>query len=197
MKKATETSGKARSKMSSVALGDPSSKRSNPATTSIMIPPDRPAHKPPRATFQKGIRPSLIVVKIRLPIWLFPRVYSFRSFHCRQAIPNCAGHRPRNSARLRAGRMVPIVAKGDAKERRGDTECRENRSSESAGNFGDATAASAMIYRDFQDAGPLLCHQHLHLQIPAVSFLSHGQRLQQVRADRAKRRHIGEVHAIL
>jgi hypothetical protein len=41
------------------------------------------------------------------------------------------------------------LAKGDAKERRGDTECCENRSLESAGNFGDATAASAMIYRYF------------------------------------------------
>src|SRR6266404_9266077 len=66
-----------------------------------------------------------------------------------------------------------MQAKGDAKERCGDTECRENRSFESAGNFGDATAASAMIHRDFQDAGPLLCHQHLHLQIPAVSLLPH------------------------
>src|SRR5271165_2983054 len=91
MKKATETSGKARSKMSSVALGDPSSKRSNPATTSIMIPPDRPAHKPPRATFQKGIQRPLFVLRTGLRILVIPPAYSFRSFHCRQAIPNRPG----------------------------------------------------------------------------------------------------------
>ncbi len=112
------------------------------------------------------------------------------------AIPNRMRRRSHNSARLSDRRLLPIVAKGDAKERRGDTECRENRSFESAGNFGDTAAASTMIHRNFQNTGPLLRHQHLHLQIPAVSFLSHGQRMQQLRADRAKRRHIGEIHTI-
>jgi len=79
----------------------------------------------------------------------------FRSFRCRQAIPNRAGRRPRDSARLRDGRIFPIVAKGDAQKRRGDTDCRQTRSFESARNFGDAAAASAMIHRDFQDAARL------------------------------------------
>jgi hypothetical protein len=58
-----------------------------------------------------------------------------------EVIPNRVGRRPRDSPDLRDGRMLPITAKGDAKERHGDTECRENRSFESARNFGDTTAA--------------------------------------------------------
>jgi hypothetical protein len=48
--------------------------------------------------------------------------------------------------------MVPIVAKGDAKERRCDMECRENRSSESAGNFGDRFHIGPILYH-IKDVG--------------------------------------------
>jgi hypothetical protein len=60
MKKLTDTKVNDRSKINSVALGEPRNVRRNAAVASIMIPPARPAHIPPSATFQKGILSSVI-----------------------------------------------------------------------------------------------------------------------------------------
>ena len=56
-----------------------------------------------------------------------------------------------------------LLTQGDAKERCSNTEPRKNRSLESAGNFRNAATALAMVHWNFQDAGLLLCRQHLHL----------------------------------
>src|SRR5258708_8534208 len=137
----------------------------------------------------------IIVVKMQYCFSYSGEVIGFVLSIAGTVIPNRRRRRTHNSARLSDRRLLPIVAKGDAKERRGDTECRENRSFESAGNFGDTAAASTMIHRNFQNTGPLLRHQHLHLQIPAVSFLSHGQRMQQLRADREIGKHTSELQS--
>jgi hypothetical protein len=55
MKKSTVTRGNDRSKISSVELGEPRYARRKAALASIRNPPVRPAKKPPKATFQRGI----------------------------------------------------------------------------------------------------------------------------------------------
>jgi hypothetical protein len=65
-------------------------------------------------------------------------------------------------------------------KRRGNTESGKNCSPESPRNFGNTTTAPPMIHRNLQNTGMSLCDQHLHLKIPAVRFLSHGQRPQKL-----------------
>ena len=76
-------------------------------------------------------------------------------------------------------RTAAIAAEGDAKECRSDRECCQYRSFKSAGKFGDATAASAMVH-GISKIGLASAPPDLHFQVPAVRFLSHRQRIQQV-----------------
>ena len=53
-----------------------------------------------------------------------------------------------------------------------------------------------MIHRDFEDAQPGARGLHLHLQIPAVSFLAHIKFCERITSDGAERAHVCVTNAV-
>src|SRR4030095_6289475 len=53
-----------------------------------------------------------------------------------------------------------------------------------------------MIHRDFEDTQTGPCGLHLHLQIPAVSFLAHIKLCERITSDGAERTHVRVTNAV-
>jgi hypothetical protein len=53
-----------------------------------------------------------------------------------------------------------------------------------------------MVHRDLADAQACGRDPHLHFQVPAIGGLAHAERAQLADPHGAKRRHVGEAHAV-
>src|SRR5262249_53865979 len=97
---------------------------------------------------------------------------------------------------MMASKPSLLGAKGYPQQRCDDTSAGDKCATQRARNFGFATGTVAVIHRDFEDAQPSASGFHLHLQIPAVSFLAHLKLGERVTPDGTERTHVSVTNAV-